>query len=133
MDKLTYLVNQLDTLWSTSTGGTKPTITSIFDIKRFDLAVNDYIVVQPIITDSEIMGISHQNYTEEDTLALIISTKTSRTRMFEIIDEVKRIIKYLDSPQNSGLLYALIGNGEDITNKKVLHKYVLKVFIKEVV
>lgn len=133
MDRLTYLKDAIDTNWNTSTGGTKPKITTIYDIRKYDLRVGDLVTIQSINIDTRPLGINHNKYEEIEDFSIVMSTKTSRTRMLQIVDEVKRIIRYIDDPSVSNLNYALYSSGEDLTNKNIIFKYVITVSLSEVV
>ncbi len=84
--------NLVNGAWSTTTGGTKPTIDLITNIKRVDVANGDYVLIYPVSHTKKTLDVGYTAREARAKISVDVRTATSQARLQQLVREVDRII-----------------------------------------
>jgi len=135
-DPAQIIITELQASWlKANTGGYKPSINLIYDVKREDVGINPSDSVLAYATTHierpASLGFDTIDYT--DHVSIDVRTTASRTRMNQLRDEARRII-YNKRKSLSGYKLLTIDNGTDLSDRSIkLWRYIIDVRMWKVI
>jgi len=78
--------------WSTGTGGVKPTIDKEQDFRYIPINT-EYVLVNSLAQGDNFLGIGAVDYLRDVGVSVMVHTSQGRTRMIQMLEECRRIIR----------------------------------------
>jgi len=114
-DPVDDVITMLDENWSSSI--TKPNIIKAYDIRAVDLRRGDYVIVGQVSESDEYFGIPME-FRRVAMVSIMVKTKTSRSRMRELAEEVRRILRDKDVWRENGYYLVRLTRAVDMTDRE---------------
>jgi len=134
-DPVGIVVTELTTSWlSANTDNVTPVIAAIYDYKQTYSRNSDYVFIFAGVHSEKPIGIGFDSFDYTDTVRVDIRTTASRSRLYKLVNEVRRIVYAKCKGLTPYGLLSITEENNDLSDKSIqLWRFMMNVKLWRVI